>query len=64
MQNAYFPLFITEDVLNTEKDHVEGFAPGECGGKCGEGGAWSPLEEANLGRCPLILFPFLTPPPP
>lgn len=26
-QNAYFPLFITEDVLNTEKDHVEGFAP-------------------------------------
>ena len=29
VQNAYFPLFITEDVLNTEKDHVEGFAPGE-----------------------------------
>eukprot|EP00195_Chlamydomonas_chlamydogama_P010373 CAMPEP_0202894502 /NCGR_PEP_ID=MMETSP1392-20130828/3899_1 /ASSEMBLY_ACC=CAM_ASM_000868 /TAXON_ID=225041 /ORGANISM="Chlamydomonas chlamydogama, Strain SAG 11-48b" /LENGTH=539 /DNA_ID=CAMNT_0049579229 /DNA_START=202 /DNA_END=1821 /DNA_ORIENTATION=- len=27
IQNAYFPLFITEDVLNTEKDHVEGFAP-------------------------------------
>lgn len=27
MQNSYFPLFITEDVLNTEKDHVEGFAP-------------------------------------
>ncbi|MEW5303570.1 MAG: hypothetical protein WDW36_006249 [Sanguina aurantia] len=27
VQNAYFPLFITEDVLNTEKDHVEGFAP-------------------------------------
>eukprot|EP00967_Tisochrysis_lutea_P092688 scaffold133723_cov17-Tisochrysis_lutea.AAC.1 len=26
-QNSYFPLFITEDVLNTEKDHVEGFAP-------------------------------------
>lgn len=26
-QNAYFPMFITEDVLNTEKDHVEGFAP-------------------------------------
>jgi prolyl-tRNA synthetase len=26
VQNAYFPLFITEDVLNTEKDHVEGFA--------------------------------------
>ncbi|KAK9805160.1 hypothetical protein WJX72_002679 [[Myrmecia] bisecta] len=24
--NAYFPLFITEDALNTEKDHVEGFA--------------------------------------
>ncbi len=27
VQNAYFPLFITEDVLNREKDHVEGFAP-------------------------------------
>ncbi len=27
MQNSYFPLFITEDVLSTEKDHVEGFAP-------------------------------------
>ena len=27
LQNAYFPLFITEDVLNMEKEHVEGFAP-------------------------------------
>ena len=35
VQNAYFPLFITEDVLNTEKDHVEGFAPGER-----RGGGW------------------------
>ncbi len=26
VQNAYFPLFITESKLNTEKDHVEGFA--------------------------------------
>jgi prolyl-tRNA synthetase len=26
VQNAYFPLFITEDALMTEKDHVEGFA--------------------------------------
>ncbi len=26
VQNAYFPLFVTEDALNTEKDHVEGFA--------------------------------------
>ena len=24
--NAYFPLFVTEAALNTEKDHVEGFA--------------------------------------
>ena len=24
VKNAYFPLFITEDRLNTEKDHVEG----------------------------------------
>ncbi|KDD76757.1 hypothetical protein H632_c116p0 [Helicosporidium sp. ATCC 50920] len=27
VQNAYFPLFITEAALNTEKDHLEGFAP-------------------------------------
>jgi prolyl-tRNA synthetase len=27
MQNAYFPLFIPEDALTREKDHVEGFAP-------------------------------------
>ncbi|EIE23566.1 prolyl-tRNA synthetase [Coccomyxa subellipsoidea C-169] len=26
VQNAYFPLFVTENALNTEKDHVEGFA--------------------------------------
>ena len=26
MKNAYFPLFVTEAALNTEKDHVEGFA--------------------------------------
>ena len=26
VQNAYFPLFITEAKLNTEKEHVEGFA--------------------------------------
>lgn len=25
-ENAYFPLFITEEALKTEKDHVEGFA--------------------------------------
>ncbi len=29
VQNAYFPLFIPESLLNREKDHVEGFAP-EC----------------------------------
>eukprot|EP00889_Picochlorum_renovo_P003643 jgi/Picre1/30673/NNA_006034.t1 len=27
VQNAYFPLFVTEDALMKEKDHVEGFAP-------------------------------------
>jgi hypothetical protein len=26
VKNAYFPIFITEESLNTEKDHVEGFA--------------------------------------
>jgi len=27
VQNAYFPLFVSERALNKEKDHVEGFAP-------------------------------------
>jgi prolyl-tRNA synthetase len=27
VENAYFPLFVSERVLNKEKDHVEGFAP-------------------------------------
>lgn len=26
-QNSYFPMFASERALNTEKDHVEGFAP-------------------------------------
>lgn len=24
---CYFPLFVTENVLQREKDHIEGFAP-------------------------------------
>jgi prolyl-tRNA synthetase len=27
VKNAYFPLFVTDKALNTEKDHIEGFAP-------------------------------------
>lgn len=27
VENAYFPLFVSERALNKEKDHVEGFAP-------------------------------------
>lgn len=27
VENAYFPLFVSERALNAEKDHVEGFAP-------------------------------------
>jgi prolyl-tRNA synthetase len=27
VENAYFPLFVSEKALNAEKDHVEGFAP-------------------------------------
>jgi prolyl-tRNA synthetase len=27
VQNAYFPLFVSERALNTEKEHLEGFAP-------------------------------------
>jgi len=27
VQNAYFPLFVSNAALNLEKDHVEGFAP-------------------------------------
>lgn len=29
VQNAYFPLFIPESIMNKEKDHIAGFAP-EC----------------------------------
>eukprot|EP00897_Mesotaenium_endlicherianum_P004837 jgi/Mesen1/4381/ME000222S03504 len=29
VENAYFPLFVSEDRLTAEKDHVEGFAPEE-----------------------------------
>jgi len=27
VENAYFPCFVSEKVLNAEKDHIEGFAP-------------------------------------
>lgn len=27
VQNCYFPMFVTENALNKEKDHVEGFSP-------------------------------------
>jgi prolyl-tRNA synthetase len=27
VENAYFPMFVTEKALNKEKDHLEGFAP-------------------------------------
>ncbi|PKA63035.1 prolyl-tRNA synthetase [Apostasia shenzhenica] len=27
IRNAYFPLFVTQNVLQKEKDHIEGFAP-------------------------------------
>lgn len=30
VQNAYFPLLVSERALNAEKDHIEGFAPEVC----------------------------------
>jgi prolyl-tRNA synthetase len=27
VDNCYFPMFVTEKALETEKDHVEGFSP-------------------------------------
>jgi prolyl-tRNA synthetase len=27
VENAYFPMFVSERVLMAEKDHIEGFAP-------------------------------------
>jgi hypothetical protein len=27
VQDAYFPMFVTQSALEKEKDHVEGFAP-------------------------------------
>ena len=30
IRNVQFPLFVAEDVLTAEKDHIEGFAPEVC----------------------------------
>lgn len=46
-RNAYFPLFIPENFLNLEKDHVEGFAP-QCAVVTHGGG--KKLEEALVVR--------------
>jgi prolyl-tRNA synthetase len=27
VQNAYFPMFVSQSVLEREKDHIEGFSP-------------------------------------
>ena len=27
VENAYFPMFVSQKVLEREKDHIEGFAP-------------------------------------
>ena len=27
MQNSYFPMFVSQKVLEREKDHIEGFSP-------------------------------------
>lgn len=27
IKNCYFPLFVSNNVLQKEKDHIEGFAP-------------------------------------
>lgn len=27
VQNAYFPMFVSQSVLEKEKDHIEGFSP-------------------------------------
>lgn len=27
VQNAYFPMFVSQKVLEREKDHIEGFSP-------------------------------------
>lgn len=27
VENCYFPMFVSSDVLEREKDHIEGFAP-------------------------------------
>lgn len=27
VENAYFPMFVSQDALNKEKDHIEGFSP-------------------------------------
>ena len=27
VENAYFPMFVSKDALEREKDHIEGFSP-------------------------------------
>ena len=27
VENAYFPMFVSQKVLEREKDHIEGFSP-------------------------------------
>jgi len=27
VQNSYFPMFVSQSVLQREKDHIEGFSP-------------------------------------
>jgi len=27
VQNSYFPMFVSQSVLEREKDHIEGFSP-------------------------------------
>ena len=29
VENAYFPMFVSQKVLEREKDHIEGFSPEE-----------------------------------
>ena len=54
MENAYFPLFVSEKALTAEKDHVEGFAPeARCRPALAAGGGTLALRRRAPSRSPL-----------
>eukprot|EP00598_Pedospumella_elongata_P007497 CAMPEP_0184967480 /NCGR_PEP_ID=MMETSP1098-20130426/845_1 /TAXON_ID=89044 /ORGANISM="Spumella elongata, Strain CCAP 955/1" /LENGTH=701 /DNA_ID=CAMNT_0027488947 /DNA_START=46 /DNA_END=2151 /DNA_ORIENTATION=- len=57
VKNAYFPLFVSERALMTEKDHIEGFAPEVAWvTKCGKNDLAEPIAIRPTSET--IMYPF------